>query len=100
MPASGALLGTAAEEELAPSEGRGSGLPAASWEQHLTRVTVRWQLLPKSRHIPQNQAAGGWEGREVWYPTTEAGYRIPKNPTGTCPGPWRLEETLTNEQAD
>lgn len=36
MPASGALLGTAAEEELAPPEGRGSGLPAASWEQHLT----------------------------------------------------------------
>lgn len=33
----GALLDTAAEEDLAPPEGRGSGLPAASWEQHLAQ---------------------------------------------------------------
>lgn len=58
MPDSGALLGTAAEEELAPPEGRDLGLPAAIWEQHLARVNVLKQLLPKPRHMPPNQAAG------------------------------------------
>lgn len=85
-----AVQGPAAEEALAPPEGRGYLQSPGGGQSNQRGAAITEDISHKTR-----LQADGEEGQ---YPTGEEG--SPRNLTGTCPGLWRLEEPLPKQQAD